>query len=225
MTTEKSTKTEAKTEASTPAQAANKTAAQPQNVQIKKINLPYLIGYIFLPILICAVSYLVCYLCFRHGGTGAVLTTMVPTILAILWWSIGGTLVFKKLATKNLEKRFTAEGYRRNQTFYGRGKTVVLDVEKGILGIAFFWNPCETFILPASRISNVCVDDGKRGSGIMEGSQRVSFLFTIDNSINVRVDTFVSNQRLTMKDARIMRGIDKAVHMVEVINEAKKNSK
>ncbi len=190
--------------------------------KIKKVNLLYLLGYIFVPIIICALGYALCYFCFRDGGTGAVLTTMVPSILAVVWWIFGGSLIFRK-KTKELEQRFNAEGYKRNQTFYGRGKTVVLDIEKGMLGICFFWNPCQTYILPATRVEKAWVDDGKMGSGFMEGSSRVSFLFTIDG-IKVRVDTFASNQRFRMDDKRILTGISKADMMVQNINEAKAHS-
>ncbi len=191
--------------------------------KIQKTNILYLLGYIFIPIIVCALGYTLCYLCFRDGGNGAVITTMVPTIAAIVWWCFGGSFIFKK-KTKDLEKRFADEGYRRNQTFYGRGKTVTLDVEKGMMGVVFFWNPFETYILPASRIDRAWVDDGKMGAGFMEGSSRVSFLFTIDRSIDVRVDTFTSNQRFRMDDKHILTGISKADLMVKNIEEAKKNA-
>lgn len=191
--------------------------------KIQKINILYLLGYIFIPAIICALGYALCYFCFRDGGTGAVLTTMVPTIAAVVWWIFGGSLIFKQ-KTKELEKRFEAEGYRRNQTFYGRGQTVVLDVEKGMMGIIFYWNPFQNYILPASRISRAWTDDGRGGAGFMEGSSRVSFIFTIDQKIDVRVNTFMSNQRWRMDDKRILTGISKADLMVKNIEEAKKNS-
>lgn len=191
--------------------------------KIQKINILYLLGYIFIPAIICALGYTLCYFCFRDGGTGAVLTTMVPTIAAVVWWIFGGSLIFKQ-KTKELEKRFEAGGYRRNQTFYGRGQTVVLDVEKGMMGVIFFWNPFQNYILPASRISRAWTDDGRGGAGFMEGSSRVSFIFTIDQKIDVRVNTFMSNQRWRMDDKRILTGISKADLMVKNIEEAKKNS-
>ncbi len=191
--------------------------------KIQKTNILYALGYIFAPIIICALCYSLCYLCFRDGGVGAVLTTLVPSILAILWWTFGGSFIFKQ-KTKELEKRFESEGYRRNQTFYGRGKTVTLDVEKGMMGVVFFWNPFESYILPTSRISRAWVDDGRGGVGFMEGSSRVSFLFTIDQNIDVRVDTFTSNQRFRMDDKHILTGISKADLMVKNIEEARKNS-
>lgn len=191
--------------------------------KIQKINILYLLGYIFIPAIICALGYTLCYFCFHDGGTGAVLTTMVPTIAAVVWWIFGGSLIFKQ-KTKELEKRFEAEGYRRNQTFYGRGQTVVLDVEKGMMGVIFYWNPFRNYILPASRISRAWTDDGRGGAGFMEGSSRVSFIFTIDRKIDVRVNTFMSNQRWRMDDKRILTGISKADLMVKNIEEAKKNS-
>ncbi len=191
--------------------------------KIQKINILYLLGYIFIPAIICALGYTLCYFCFHDGGTGAVLTTMVPTIAAVVWWIFGGSLIFKQ-KTKELEKRFEAEGYRRNQTFYGRGQTVVLDVEKGMMGVIFYWNPFRNYILPASRISRAWTDDGRGGAGFMEGSSRVSFIFTIDQKIDVRVNTFMSNQRWRMDDKRILTGISKADLMVKNIEEAKKNS-
>ncbi len=190
--------------------------------KIQKTNILYLLAYIFAPILICALCYWICYLCFYDGGTGAVLTTMVPTIAAFIWWIFGGSFIFKK-KTKELEKEFVDKGYRRNQTFYGKGKTVVLDIEKGMLGLAFFWNPFKTYIVPASRVQKAWTDDGKMGSGFMEGSSQVKFVFTVDD-IKISVPTFQSNQRFRMDDKHILTGISKADMMVKSIEEAKANS-
>lgn len=192
--------------------------------KIQKINILYLLAYILVPILVCAIGYTLCYFCFHDGGTGAVVTTMVPTIAAIAWWIFGGTTIFKK-KTKELEARFNKEGYKRNHTFYGRGKTVVLDLERGMMGLAFFWNPAQTYIIPATRVTRAWVDDGRMGSGFMEGSSRVSFLFTIDSDIKVRVDTFTSNQRFRMDDKHILTAISKADMMVQSIETAKANYK
>lgn len=191
--------------------------------KIQKTNLWYLLTYILAPMAICAVCYLICYLCFYDGGVGAVLTTMVPTILAAIWWIFGGSLIFRK-KTKELEARFVREGYKRNQTFYGKGKTVVLDIENGMLGIAFFWNPLNIYIVPASRVEKAWTDDGKMGSGIMEGSSMVKFVFTVDD-IKISVPTFQSNQRFRMDDKHILTGISKADMMVKSIEEAKTNAK
>lgn len=191
--------------------------------KIQKINILYLLGYIFVPLIVCAIGYALCYFRFNDGGTGAVITTMVPTLLAFVWWVFAGSLIFKR-NTRAFEKQFVKEGYKRNQTFYGRGKTVVLDIDKGMIGLVFFWNPFNAYIVPASRVQKAWVDDGKMGGGIMEGSSRVSFLMTIDD-IKIRVDTFTSNQRFRMDDKHILTGISKADMMVKNIEEAKANSK
>lgn len=190
--------------------------------KIQKYNIWYMLAYIFVPMMVCMLGFVICYFCFRNGGTGAVITTMVPSLLAIIWWCAGGSFIFKR-HTKAFEQKFTDEGYHRNQTFYGRGKTVVLDVEKGVVGLVFFWNPFQSYIIPASRIKDAWVDDGKSGAGIMEGSGQVSFLFVIDG-IKTRVNTFTSNQRFRMDDRRIQTGITKAEHMVRALEEAKINS-
>ena len=191
--------------------------------KVQKTNILYLLGYILGPAAIAAASIGLGALCFPKGGTGAVITFMIIPLIAVAWWIFAGSLIFKQ-KTKEFEKEFSAKGYKRNHTFYGRGKTVVLDIEQGIVGLVFFWNPFQTYILPASRIEKAWVDDGKMGAGFMEGSSRVSFLFIIDG-IKVRVDTFTSNQRFRMDDEHILTGISKADMMVKNIEEAKKNSK
>ncbi len=209
--------TTAKTAASTVTTTADSTPTK-----IKKINWLYLVDYIFVPLAICGLCYALCWLFFYDGGVGAVLTTLVPTIIAAVWWIFGGSIIFKA-QTKALEREFTAAGYTRNHTFYGRGKTVVLDLEQGILGIVFFWNPGTVYILPASRIGKAWTDDGKMGSGFMEGSSQVKFVFTIDD-IKISVPTFQSNQRFRMDDKRILTGISKADMMVKSLETAKANS-
>jgi len=132
-------------------------------------------------------------------------------------------MVFKN-KTKSFEKELDEMSFKRSQTFYGKGKTVIIDLEQGKVGIIFFWNPFKTYVLPASRIEKAWVDDGKGGVGFMEGSSRVSFLFIVDG-IKVRVDTFTSNQRFRMDSNHILTGISKADMMVKMIEEARSKSK
>jgi len=190
--------------------------------KIKKINVAYLMGYIFFPILISAICFLMSYLFFPKGN-GAVILTMVPSFLAILWWVIGGTQIFK-FQTKKFEKELDNKKFNRSQTFYGKGKVVILDLEKGQIGLVFFWNPFKTYILSASHVEKAWVDDGRGGAGFLEGSSRVSFLFIVDG-IKIRVDTFTSNQRFRMDSDYILTGISKADMMVKMIEEARSNSK
>ena len=60
-----------------------------ENKKIKKVNMLYLLGYIFVPIIVCAVCFLASYLWFPEGNM-AVILLMGPSFLSILWWACGG---------------------------------------------------------------------------------------------------------------------------------------
>lgn len=198
------------------------SAAPAQTPKIKKVDLFYLLDYICAPLLICAICIMIATHCFPDGGKGNDFATgllVVPCVLSIIWWVFGGALVFK-LRTKAFEKQLDAAGFTRNQTFYGRGKTVIVDLNKGEMALLFFWNPCYPYVFSASRVEKSWVDDGKMGSGFLEGSSRVSFLFIVDG-VKVRIDTFISNQRFRMDDSRILKGISKANTMDQMIKKAK----
>ena len=186
--------------------------------KIRKINVLYLLGYIFGPIIISAICFWLSY-AFFPKGTMAVILLMGPSFLSVGWWCFAGRFIFKQTRKKILA-RFAEENFKSDQTFFGRGCTVYVDEKQGKIGLVFFWNPKETFIIPADRVENAWVDDGRSGAGFMEGSSRVSFLFIVDG-VKVRVDTFTSNQRWRMDSDYILTGISKADMMVEVINTAK----
>ncbi len=190
--------------------------------KIKKINVLYLLGYIFGPILSSALCFWLSFMFFPQG-TMAVILIMGPSFLSVAWWILAGRIIFKR-TRKKLEARLNEENFKSSQTFYGRGATVYVDEKKGNMGLVFFWNPKETYIIPASRVERAWVDDGKSGAGFMAGSSRVSFLFIVDG-VKIRVDTFTSNQRWRMDSDHILTGISKADMMVEVIEKAKKASK
>ena len=190
--------------------------------KIRKINGLYLLGYVFGPMLISAICFWLSYTFFPKGNM-AVILIMGPSFLSVGWWCFAGRYIFKR-TQKKLETRFAEEQFKSNQTFFGRGCTVYVDEKQGKIGLVFFWNPTETYIIPASRVDRAWIDDGKSGAGFMEGSSRVSFLFIVDG-IKIRVDTFTSNQRWKMDSNYILTGISKADMMVEVIETAKKASK
>lgn len=193
-----------------------------ENKKIKKINLLYLLSYIFVPIIVMAICFVISYNFFSEGTMCAVLI-MVPIFLSVIWWMFGGKIIFKK-NQKRLEKMFKEQGFVQNNTFYGDGTEVIVDVNAGKIGLQFFWNPLESYIISAKRITKAWVEDGKNGAGFMEGSSCVSFLFTIDN-IKIRVYTFKSNQRFKMNSNYILTGISKADKMVNVLETARSNDK
>ena len=192
------------------------------NEPVKKINVPYLLSYILVPVLITALCFWLGYTFFHDGGTGAVILFMVPPVLSLLWWIFGGKLIFKG-KRKKLLKELEQNGFCPNHTFDSDICTVIVDIEHGKLALIYFWNPFRNYVLPARRIDKIRTDDGKSGAGFMTGSSRVSFLFTVDN-IRIRVNTFTSNKRWRMDSEYILTGISKADMMANVLKEAKERS-
>lgn len=186
---------------------------------VKKTNVVYLLLVIFVPIAVIVLGGLIGYNFFRDGGSGAVVCFMCPTILSVAWWILGPSTIWnqkKKKMTKDLD----AQGFNRNQTFYGSNQTVVVDIRQGKVALLFFWNPFEVFVLPASRVTKAWTEDGAGGAGFMRGTSRVSFLFLVDG-VKVRVNTFTSNQRWKMDDPKILEAVSKADMMVQVLDAAK----
>lgn len=193
-----------------------------ENKKIKKINILYLLGYIFVPILVCALCYTIGILFFPKG-TMAVILFMVPTFASVIWWCCAGRFIYKR-KQKEFEKQLDESKFERNQTFYGSGNMVVVDINHGKIGLLFFWNPFESYVVSAKKVSKAWVDDGRSGAGIFEGSGRVSFLLKIDD-IKIRINTFTSNQRWRMDSEYILTGISKADMMVQVLEEARSKAK
>ncbi len=186
---------------------------------VKKTNFVYLLLTIFVPIVLIGLLGYVGYTFFRDGGTGAVICFMAPTLLSVVWWIFGPTMIWKQ-RKKAMERKLDEQGFTRNQTFYGSSQTVVVDIKQGKIALLFFWNPFETYILPANRVTKAWADDGAAGSGFMRGTSRVSFLFVIDG-VQVRVNTFTSNQRWKMNDEHVLTGISKADMWVQVLAAAR----
>ena len=187
--------------------------------KVKRYNRGYLLAYILLPALVTGVCYFVAYTASAIGAA-AVILILGPSTLSVLWWIFGGRIIFK-VKKKKLEQELDARGFVRNHTFNSTGCMVVVDVAHGSIALQFFWNPSESYVLPAGRISKVWVDDGRGGKGFMEGSSRVSFLFVVDG-VKIRVDTFTSNKRWRMDSDYILTGISKADSMVGALEEARK---
>lgn len=144
-----------------------------------------------------------------------VILSIVAFALAMAWWAFLGRKVYDGQKSKKLAQ-LEAEGFVPNHTFNADGCTVVVDQVHGQVALLFRWNPSKVYVRPASALTNVRVDDGRGGAGFMEGSSRVSFLFTVEG-INVRVNTFTSNKRWRMDSDYILTGISKADLMVETL--------
>ena len=187
--------------------------------KIKKINVPYLLLYFAVPlavIVVCDILYLTVF----PAGTMAPILSMAPVLLSAVWWLGGGRLIFK-MQQKKMDAELKQKGFHAGHTFNGRSCRVAVDAQRGEIALLFFWNPFRSVVVPASRISKVWVDDGASGSGIMRGSSRVSFLFTLDG-VTIRINTFTSNKRWNMDSNYILTGISKADMMANVLKEAGK---
>lgn len=186
---------------------------------IRKINVPYLLLYLLVPlavIVVCGVLYATVF----PEGTMAPILTMAPTLLAALWWVGGGRLIFK-MKQKKVAAALKQRGFVPGNTFNGKNCHVVVDAQHGEIALLFFWNPFQCAVLPANHITRVWVDDGASGAGIMRGSSRVSFLFTLDGT-TIRVNTFTSNKRWNMDSDYILTGISKADMMANVLEGARR---
>ena len=187
--------------------------------KIKKINVAYLLLYILVPLAVIVVCGFL-YAKFFPAGTMAPILSMAPTLLAAVWWVGGGRLVFKR-QQKKLAAELKQKGFVIHSTFDAKNSYVAVDAQNGEIALLFFWNPFRGAILPANRITKVWVDDGATGSGIMRGSSRVSFLFTVDG-VTIRVNTFTSNKRWNMDSNYILTGISKADMMANVLEQARR---
>ena len=183
--------------------------------KIQKINVLYLLANIFGPLLVLVAGTVLAV--FLPGNLGPLITTAV-FIAAVLWWAILGRKVYEKQRDKTLQG-LQDSGFVPNHTFNADGCTLVVDLAHGQIALLFRWNPSKVYVRPASALSHVRVDDGRSGSGLTEGSGRVSFLFTVEG-IQVRVNTFTSNRRWKMDSDYILTGISKADVMVEALTAA-----
>ncbi len=142
---------------------------------------------------------------------------------AMLWWCFLGHKFYEKTRSAQIRK-LEESGFVPNHTFNADGCTLIVDLVNAQVALIFRWNPGKAYVRPASALSNVRVDDGRGGAGFLEGSSRVSFLFTVDG-MNIRVNTFTSNKRWRMDSDYILTGISKADTMVEALTAAGANKR
>ncbi len=191
------------------------------NEKIKRVNPLFALGYICIPIVVMLILVALSVTLIKNEGVGTIIT-IIAFGFVVLWFSVLGRKFYKS-KVKQFESELDGMGFKRNQTFNGKGETVIVDVAGGKVAVIFYWNPFKKYIVSASKIEKAWVDDGKSGSGIMEGSQRVRFCFILDG-VRINVNTFISNTRYKMTDNYILDGISKADLMVEVLNNAKANA-
>ena len=180
--------------------------------RIQKVSITYAVLMILIPLVIM-IGLLAASILYIEGDAGVVVWS-VGLIGGILWFIIGPDKIYKKKKEKKM-KELDASGYVRNHTFNADGCTVAVDIAHGKIAMVFKWNPSNCFVVPANRITNVWVDDGK----MLGGTRRVSFLFIVDG-VKVRVNTFTSNRSWSMKSNYVLEALSKADMMVEYLQAA-----
>lgn len=183
--------------------------------KIKKINIVYLMLNIFAPTAVFILAVALAVVLPENIG---VILSIIGFAVPVIWWSFLSKKLYENTKKKNIQQ-LKGSGFTCNQTFNADNCTVVVDMNKAEVAIMFRWNPSKVYIRPANTLTDVRVDDGRSGAGIMEGSSRVSFLFKIEG-IKIRVNTFISNKRWRMDSDYILKGISKADLMAQTLIEA-----
>lgn len=187
----------------------------PSEGKIQKVDILYLLSDVLAPVLVL-VGGVILAVCLPERAGLAI--SMITFFLAVLWWAFLGRKVYETIRDKRL-KELQSSGFVPNHTFNADGCTVVVDLVHGQVALLFRWNPSKVYVRPASTLSGIHVNDGRSGRGVMAGSSRVSFLFTVEG-IRVRVNTFTSNRRWRMDSDHILTGISKADTMVKALTAA-----
>lgn len=190
--------------------------------RVKRTNYGYVLAYVLAPAALAALGVWVGRALLWGDSEWSRLCDMCPLLLAILWWACGGRVIFG-LAQRNMLRRLDRADIDRRQIFFSDGCVVAMDMNQAKLAILFFWNPFALYVLPANRVKRAWTDDGAGGRGFLRGTSRVSFVFEVDG-IQIRVSTFVSNQRWKLDDVRVLEGISKADQWVQVLELASRQA-
>ncbi len=150
----------------------------------------------------------------------ALLIPILVLALCVLWWKLGVRAIFR-LCLDGVERDLEQRGFRCAHVFTGRECAVLIDEKAGRLALLFKWNPFRPYVFSAKRVTKVWVEEGQRGRGVMEGTRRVSFLFTVAGS-KVRVNTFSSSRRWKMDSDNVLTGISMADMMADLLESMRK---
>jgi hypothetical protein len=147
------------------------------------------------------------------------LVAVSPMFFCPVWYLLNEQLVYRR-KSRAFKHELDTSGFVRDQTFSEGGCTVAVDVVHRQVAVLFRLNPFHPYRFSAGKIERIQVDDGKWGTGLLEGSSRVSFLFIVDG-VKIRVNTFLSNRRWSMDSEEIQTGISEADRMAEALREAR----
>ena len=217
------------------------TAATTQ-LRIRKVNWIYLLAAVALPLLILFLAVRRFWhlpdlealkqfdfrqllqwppvLPFDWPPAADVLIPLVVLVICILWWKLGVWGIYRFFLNR-MELDLEQNGFQCDHAVIGRSRALLVDERAGRLAMLSKWNPFHPYEFPATVIDKAWAEDGKRGYGVMQGSKRVSFLFTVGRT-NFRVNTFSSNRRWKMDSDYILSALSTADMMVEVLDTLRK---
>lgn len=168
--------------------------------------------------LILLIPFMLCgWFAFLFEGDARLILLIVPfCLLGLTFIAIVHVLYRSNIA--KLKRRI--EGHLLN----GNICAIIVDLEQNQIGLVFFWNPFENFILPAKNISKVWVDDCKRGFGI-GCTERVCCRLIVDElRVSLIIPVNLGNRMLPMSHPKVRIAVSKAEHMVAIINQARYSS-
>ncbi len=145
----------------------------------------------------------------------------LPTaiVLSIIAWMAIGVMVgygfFTAPFVKHTRKQADSLPYHFNSSFSGNNGTLLIDVERGVIGFISAYNPFEFQIFSASRISNV-----KTIASTMKG---VGFVFYLDEK-KITMHTIISNRAVNLKSQMGITAISKAETFANYLLSAKKSA-
>lgn len=191
---------------------------------IRKVNLAYatwLISFILIPIAVLLACMIVSFTV-EMGEKQLIALIAGSFLFAFLWYCVGGWLIQKRTAQKTGSQlmELKRSGFTAGYTF-NSSCVVMIDEEQRKIALQFGFNPYQCYLRPAEQITDVWVDEGRRGIWFMQGSRKVSVVFVIDG-VKVKIPVFYSLQRYSMDSNEVLTGICKADVLCEALNKVRK---
>ena len=173
--------------------------------KIKRFNPLYAIGFIVIPIAVMLILTTIAVTLIKNPGVGNIVS-ILGAAFVVLWFSVLGG-VFYKSKVKQFEKELDDMGFKRNQTFNGKGETVIVDVAGGKIAVIFYWNPFKKYIVSASKVEKAWVfghefDSRRLHQKEKPPARRFSFLYFYLFSLLSSLLSTVLRRLFQIKDKR-----------------------
>lgn len=144
----------------------------------KKVNIPYLLTYILVAILLCFSSMLIVIAGAISNDDSVLIPGVLCALLMILWLVLVPIIapsVFKKMAYSRLAKN----GFNIEKVYKAYTYSLVMDITGGRVAMIYSFNPTTPYVFPAKKIQKIWIDEKKRDSDNYIGLIGVRFI--VDN--------------------------------------------